>query len=191
MKPHTPRRVTRWEVRDDKGKGYMNPPGEPDFTSRSRSEAYARKIGFPLIVKVRFTVDRNGLPISDSFQEIPYRLKNVCKRMRKLPVYAAHAHCTNCAEHFDTLDSTDAFDWKFLHELEHSHCLGHVSTWETESGLPGQILPLRKWVGRGNIMCHVMIEKLSCLRTSELMSTTKVKAKAGTIDGQGRTTAAA
>ena len=153
MKTHL-ETVTYWEVSDGHGTRLMSPPGGVDFAGRKEAEVYARKIGFPEVIKQVVSLNEDGIPDGQEvFKETTYRVKGVCISKPNLP---AHARCLICVQKGDFQNGAAAYDWQWLHEFENQgHC---VEAWETDPASPGEVFELRKLVRIGNISVRVPIE---------------------------------
>ena len=110
------------------------PSRGPDFASRKEAEAYARKIGFPEVIKQVASLNEDGVADGEEiFEETTYRVKGVCKSKPTLP---AHVRCLICDQKADLQNGAAAYDWQWLHEFEHQgHC---VEAWETDPASPAR-----------------------------------------------------
>jgi hypothetical protein len=153
MKTHS-ETVTYWEVSDGHGTRRMNPPGEPDFAGRKETEAYARKVGFPEVIKQVVSLNEDGIADGEeTFTKTTYRVKGVRKSKPTLP---AHVRCLMCEQKADLQSGSAAYDWQWLHEFEHQgHC---VEAWETDPASPGEVFGLRKSIRLGSISIRLPIE---------------------------------
>lgn len=135
---------TYWEVSD--GRIWRtSPPWREDFANRDEAEAYARNVGWPLLRELS----------AGGEVRANYRLRGIRKPKPSLP---AHIHCVICEEKADFAESSEAYDWQWLHEFEHQgHC---VEAWETDPAQPGEVFELRKRVCQGRLTIVVPIESL-------------------------------
>lgn len=148
--------VTTWEIKRDSKPGVVLSTGHEneDFQSRVEAEAYARTIGFTIVREVICSLNEDGEADGNEFyQEIDRLIKGV-KPNKEKP--GAHAFCAKCKarKHFKT--GVEAYDWQFLHELQHG--ASTVETWETEIDRPGERFPLRQTVSLGKLSVTVLLD---------------------------------
>ena len=148
--------ITTWEIKRDSKPGIVlsSEPGKDDFQSRAEAEAYARTIGFAIVREVICSLNEDGEADGNEFyKEIDHEIKGI-KLNKEKP--GAHAFCVQCKarKHFKT--GVEAYDWQFLHELQHG--ASTVETWETEIGRPGERFPLRRTVSVGKLSVTVLLD---------------------------------
>jgi hypothetical protein len=155
--------VTTWEIQRDLGPGPIldSAPGQDDFQSRKEAETYARKIGFTIVREVIATLNEDGDPTGD-YETTDYTIPGKPNKVRA----GAHAFCSQCKvrKYFKT--GVEAYDWQFLHELQHG--TSSVETWETEIDRPGERFPLRQTVSIGKVSVTVLLDGTQ-IETSEAL----------------------